>query len=120
MKSIFASNPVDFKNYTTERLRADFLVPDLMENNLIKFVYSHYDRFMLGGVVPIKNSIQLPVYEELKANYFLERRELGVINTGESGSVLCDGVGYHLNNSDCLYIPKGTKEVVFADRKSVV
>lgn len=107
-----ACNPVDFKGYTTERLREDFLIQGLFVQNEVKMVYSHIDRIITGGVLPVK-AIKLEAGSELRADYFLERREIGIINIGGKGTVKADGIDYVLDNKDGLYIGMGTKEVVF-------
>src|SRR5687768_15633521 len=107
-----AASPLDAKHYTTERLRKDFLMERLMVRGEINFVYSHYDRVITGGVVPTK-SIKLPTYDALRADYFLERRELGIINVGGEGAVSVEGQKFSLSKKDCLYIGLGNKEVVF-------
>lgn len=108
-----ACNPLDFKNYTTERLREDFLIQGLFKQDEVKMVYSHIDRIITGGVVPVK-VIKLEAGSELRAEYFLERREIGIINIGGRGTVKADGTEYVLDTKDGLYIGMGTKEVVFA------
>ncbi len=106
MESRYASNPEAVKHYDTELLRREFLVENLMTPGKIYFVYSHYDRFIIGGVVPQAKPLALPTYPQLRANYFLERREMGVINVGATGSVVVDGETFTLQNKDCLYIGK--------------
>lgn len=113
MKIKYATNPIDFKSYDTSRLRSEFHCPGLVENEIISLVYSHYDRFIFGGIVPIGQSIQLPTYDQLKSDYFLERRELGVINLAGLGKITVDGKEYQMNKLDTLYIGKGNKEVIF-------
>jgi len=113
MEIKYATNPTDFKSYNTSRLRSEFHCPGVMEKGAISLVYSHYDRFIFGGIVPTSQSIKLPTYDQLKADYFLERRELGVINLAGPGKVTVDGEQYQVNNLDTLYIGKGKKEVVF-------
>lgn len=113
MKIKYATNPTDFKSYDTARIRSEFHCPGTMENGAINLVYSHYDRFIFGGIVPIDQSIKLPTYDQLKSDYFLERRELGIINIGAQGKVTVDGEEYPMDNLDTLYIGKGKKEVSF-------
>lgn len=113
MKIKHATNPTDFKSYDTSRIRSEFHCPGTMENGAINLVYSHYDRFIFGGIVPMSQSIKLPTYDQLKSDYFLERRELGVINIGGQGKVTVDGEEYQMDNLDTLYIGKGKKEVSF-------
>jgi 4-deoxy-L-threo-5-hexosulose-uronate ketol-isomerase len=108
-----ASNPLDVKHYTTERLRADFLIQDLFSPGKVKTVYTHVDRVIVGGVVPQK-PLRLEAGAEIRADYFLERRELGIINIGAKGTVTVDGKDYPLENRDGLYIGMGSKEIVFS------
>lgn len=107
-----ACNPLDFKTYTTERLRADFLIQGLFVQNEVKMVYSHIDRIITGGVVPVK-PVGLVAGSELRAEYFLERREIGIINIGAEGKITADGIEYFLGAKDGLYIGMGTKQITF-------
>ena len=86
-----ASSPRDVKTYDTQRLREEFLIDDLFRADDIKLVYSHIDRIITGSAVPVKGTLALTAGEELRAQYFLERRELGVINIGGEGTVTVDG-----------------------------
>lgn len=98
----------------TQELRTNFLVENLMQDDKLNLVYSHYDRVIIGGAKPVNQVLKLETHAELKADYFLERRELGIINVGGAGKVVADGVTYELNKLDCLYLGKGTKAVSFA------
>lgn len=109
----YASSPKEVKSMNTEELRENFLIENVMCVDGINWVYSHYDRYMTGGVVPVKEQIKLATLDTLKSDYFLERRELGIINVGEKGSILVDGKTYVLDYKEALYIGKGNKEVVF-------
>lgn len=109
----YAHHPNDVKKYTTEELRDHFLIPELFLENTIKLVYSMYDRLIVGGVYPTTKPLKLEPTEDLKSNYFLERRELGIINVGGKGKVTVDGVIYELDNKEALYIGKGNKEIIF-------
>lgn len=91
---------------------------NLMKEGRVKFVYSHYDRLISGGAVPTIHDIELHTYEPLKSEYFLERREMGVINTGEKGKVVVDGVPFELNNKEGLYIGVGSVSVSFISYNS--
>ncbi|QCX53882.1 5-dehydro-4-deoxy-D-glucuronate isomerase [Elizabethkingia sp. JS20170427COW] len=113
MKIKFAVHPRDAKKLNSEELRQDFLIENLMQNNNINLTYCHYDRLIVGGAKPIGATLILETHEELKAEYFLERRELGVINVGGSGKVEVDGVSYPLHKLDCLYVGKGSKKIAF-------
>ncbi|MGB2129491.1 MAG: 5-dehydro-4-deoxy-D-glucuronate isomerase [Flavicella sp.] len=110
----YAASPADVKNYDTARLRKEFLIDNLMTQDVITFIYTHYDRFMVGSAVPAKTSLTLETTEDLKASYFLERREMGIINIGGTGTVTVDGTAYVLENKEALYLGKGNKEVIFS------
>ncbi|MBX2842100.1 MAG: 5-dehydro-4-deoxy-D-glucuronate isomerase [Flammeovirgaceae bacterium] len=115
MELRYAANPVDAKNYTTERLRQDFLIEKVFVPGEITGVYSMYDRMVTIGVKPLDSSLELPSFEALtKAEYFLERREMGIINVGGKGTVSVDGEVFSLENKDCLYVGKGKKEIIFS------
>ncbi len=113
----------DAKYYTTERIRREFLIDGLFEQGGIKRVYSHIDRIIVVGVCPADTGISLDenldVFRNLGTHYFLERRELGIINIGDAGFVDVDGKEYKLSRNDALYVGMGTKEVIFrsADAK---
>ncbi len=109
----YAHHPEDVKNYTTEKLRDHFLIPTLFEEDTIKLVYTMYDRYIVGGVFPVNGPLTLETIDELKSTYFLERRELGIINVGGKGKVTVDGTVYELDKKEALYVGKGNKEVVF-------
>ncbi|SDG77579.1 5-dehydro-4-deoxy-D-glucuronate isomerase [Winogradskyella thalassocola] len=110
----YAASPQDVKNYDTNRLRDEFLISNVMEDDAINLVYSHYDRFITGGVVPVKNELKLESIDPLKANYFLERRELGIINVGGKGTVSVNGIDYQLDYKEALYIGRENKDVIFS------
>ncbi len=107
------TNPNEAKHYTTDRLRQEYLMEAVMVPGELKAVYTHHDRVIIGGAVPTGEAIKLDVGDKLKTEYFLERREIGIINTGGPGSVEADGVSYSLEKQDCLYIGMGTKDVLF-------
>ena len=113
MEIRFQSSPREVKGMNTQQLRENFLVQNLMQANQIQLVYSHFDRVIVGGAMPVSNPVLLPNEAELRADYFLERRELGIINVGGAGSVEADGVVYELNKLDALYLGKGTRSVSF-------
>ena len=107
-----AASPKDVKFYTTERLREEFLIHDLFKPDEIKLVYSHIDRIITGSAVPVK-PLQLTAGDELRAQYFCERRELGVINIGEPGKITVDGKVYEVGHKEGMYIGMGSKDIVF-------
>ncbi len=114
MEIRFQNSPEETKQMDTEQLRKSFLVQSLMQDDTVRLMYSHYDRMIIGGIKPVTKTIQLPNHPELKADYFLERRELGIINVGAKGFVTADGKKHELDKLDCLYLGKGTKKVSFA------
>ncbi len=113
MEVRYDTHPNDAMYYTTEELREHYLIENLFEKGKINTVYSHVDRIIVGGATPGKDALKLEAGDELRAAYFLERRELGIINIGAPGKVTLDGVEYKLGNKDGLYVGMGTKDVVF-------
>ena len=113
MQIRFQNSPKEVKGMTTEELRENFLCEELMQDDVVNLIYSHHDRIITGGAKPVQQSISLIADDELKANYFLERRELGIINVGGAGIVEADGINYDLEKLSCLYLGKGTKNVSF-------
>jgi len=109
----YAIDPEGFISYDTSRIRKEFVVNPLFIKNDISVVYSHYDRFIIGGIMPDKKLL-LESFDLLKASYFLERREMGIINVGGKGSVIADGYEFELNFKDALYLGKATKEISFS------
>jgi 4-deoxy-L-threo-5-hexosulose-uronate ketol-isomerase len=112
-ESRFAVSPKEAKQLNTEELRANFLIDNIFSTDEVKLVLSHFDRFITAGAMPVSQKIALPNPENLKAAYFLERREIGIINVGGKGVVTADGVVFELDYKEALYIGKGTKEVTF-------
>ncbi|MEG1545099.1 MAG: 5-dehydro-4-deoxy-D-glucuronate isomerase [Tannerellaceae bacterium] len=109
----YASNPRDAKSYDTARLREEFLIPVLFVNNEVNMVYSMYDRVIVGGAMPVGEELTLETIDPLKAEYFLQRRELGIFNVGGTGVVDVDGEKYQLEFKEALYIGAGVKKVTF-------
>lgn len=114
----YASSPDAVKKYDTTQLRKEFLIENLFEVDKLNLVYSHYDRFITGGVIPTSNAIALETIDPLKATYFLERRELGIINIGETGSLIVDDTEYVLNHREALYVGQGNKNIVFSSKSA--
>ncbi|GAB3995903.1 5-dehydro-4-deoxy-D-glucuronate isomerase [Spirosoma daeguense] len=111
--SRFTSSPAEVKAMDTAQLRQNFLIENLFVADQCSWVLSFYDRYLTGGAMPVKGSITLETPENLKAAYFLERRELGIINVGGTGTVVADGETYSLARKEALYIGQGTKQVEF-------
>lgn len=109
----YSNHPDDAKHYDTERIRRDFLVQNLMTPGDVNMVYSMNDRFIVGGAVPLKETLHLEAIDPLKAGHFCDRRELGIINVGPKGTIHVDGKAYPLAYKEAIYIGAGTKEVKF-------
>lgn len=109
----YASHPEDAKSYDTTRIRKEFLIPTLFENDEISLVYSMYDRYIVGGAMPVSKALKLETIDELKSDFFLRRRELGIINVGGKAKITADGVVFELNYKEALYIGMGTRDVQF-------
>ncbi len=109
----YANHPDDSKYYDTEELREKYLIETVFIPDEINLIYSHQDRIIAGGVMPINNSLTLGTTKELATAYFLERRELGFINIGGAGKVTLDGVSYNVDSREGMYVGMGTKEVTF-------
>ena len=113
MRNRYANNPKDSKRYDTEELRENYLVEDIFKEDQIELVYSHVDRIIFGGIKPVYKELKLEAGKEMGVDYFLERRELGIINIGGKAIVTIDGTEYELKEKDGLYVGKGNKEVSF-------
>ena len=107
-----ASSPRDVKHYTTERLREEFLIQNLFMPGEIKLVYSHIDRIITGAAVPTK-ALKLAAGDELRADYFLQRREMGVINIGGDGKITIDGKEYAVGYKEAMYVGMGAQDIIF-------
>ncbi|TSJ40906.1 5-dehydro-4-deoxy-D-glucuronate isomerase [Mucilaginibacter corticis] len=114
MKSIHSVHPDDFKTYQTATIRERFLLDGVVKPDQVNCVYTHYDRMIVGAANPVDRQLELENYPNLKADYFLQRREIGIINVAGSGQVIVDGEVYPLNKLDCLYIGKGVKSIKFS------
>ena len=108
-----ASNAKDVKHYTTERLREEFHIANLFTKDNVRMVYSHIDRIITAGLMPVRQILKLEAGKELAAEYFLQRREMGCINIGGKGVITVDGVEYQMNERDGIYIGMGNKEITF-------
>jgi len=113
----YASSPSAVKKYDTQELRDEFLIKQPLRGDEINLTYTHYDRYIAGGAVPTSGALKLEAIDPLKASYFLERREIGIINVGAAGTVEADGTKYDLDHKDALYIGQGVKSVIFRSKK---
>lgn len=120
MDTRYSTNPRDVKRYTTEELRNEFLITDLYQADTVQAVYSHVDRMVTLGIMPVEKELSISegmdVWHTFGTHYFLERREVGFFNVSpdSKGRVTVDGTVYELGYKDCIYITKGSKEVTFA------
>ena len=114
----YSANQKDFKRYTTEETRKEFLIENLYVANEIVAVYSHVDRMVTLGCMPTTETVSIDkgidVWKNFGTHYLLERREIGIFNIGGAGTIVADGETFKMGYKDCLYITKGTKEVTFA------
>ncbi len=116
----YSCNQRDFKRYTTEEVRDEFLIENLYVADEVTAVYSHVDRMVTLGCMPVKETVSIDkgidIWHNFGTQYFLERREIGIFNIGGNGTVKADGVEYQMGYKDCLYITMGTKEVLFSSQ----
>lgn len=113
METRYAHSPKDIAHYSTEELRGEFLQEKIFVPGEISLTYLHYDRQIFGGVTPTDKPLEIVLTKELGVDYFLERRELGVINIGGTGTIIIDGKEEEMKKQDGYYIGKETKQVVF-------
>ena len=114
MKVRYSPDPVRFCRMTTQEVRENFLIESLFAPDEIEMIYSDVDRAIAGSAVPVKGGLALTSAEELRADYFCQRRELGILNIGGAGSVTVDGQTYNMASTDCLYVGRGSKDIAFA------
>jgi len=112
----YASHPEDVKNYDTEKLRKEFLIENVFVPDEISLVYSMYDRYIVGGAMPLERSLKLETSDELKSEQFLDRREMGIINTGGSALIDAGGKSYDIGFKEALYLGMGTSDVIFTSK----
>jgi len=110
----YSSHPEDAKHYDTARLRKEHLIETLFATDEVNMVYTLYDRLVVGGAMPVKETLPLESIDPLKSDFFLSRRELGIYNVGGAGTVSVDGVVFELGFKEALYLGAGNRNVVFA------
>ena len=114
----YSTGPNDVKRYTTEELRKEFLIENLYVADSVVAVYSHVDRMVTLGCMPVSEAVSIDkgidVWSNFGTHYFLERREIGIFNIGGAGKITVDGTVYELGYKDCLYITMDAKEVLFS------
>ncbi len=109
----YASHPEDAKDYDTKRLREEFLIESIFLEDEISLVYSMYDRYIVGGAMPVNKELKLESPGELKSEHFLDRREMGIINIGGEAVIKAGDLTYNIGFKEALYLGKGTRNVVF-------
>jgi len=114
MQVRYSADPVRFSRMTTQEVRGDFLIDTLFQPDSVEMIYSDIDRAITGSVVPAKKTLSLSASDELRADFFCQRRELGVLNIGQAGTVTVDGTDYAMSNKDGLYIGRGSKDMFFS------
>lgn len=112
----YACSPEELQRMNTGEIRSRFLVETIFEEETIHLTYTHYDRLIVGGAMPVEESLSLETIDPLKSAFFLERRELGIINTGGEGYIMADDKIYNLHFKEALYIGRGTKEIHFSSK----
>jgi len=118
MKLLQMADPVRYARMTTEELRSTFLLDGMFTPGKIELAYVDLDRTVIGSAVPTGSTLTLETQPELRAEYFLKRREIGVFNAGGAGSVVVDGTTYELDKMDTLYVGRGTKSVTFSSKSA--
>ncbi len=113
MKTYLMADPVRYPRMTTAEVRSAFLLEELAAPGELHLAYVDLDRAVIGFATPLAAPLALPADAELRASYFTERRELGALNIGSAGVIRVDGVSFALDNLDCLYIGRGSREITF-------
>lgn len=114
MKMLQMADAIRYRTMTTEELRETFLVKDLFQPGQIDLIYVDLDRAVIGSAVPTADALRLPTDDALRASYFTERRELGILNIGGAGTVKVNGIAYEIDRLDALYVGRGNEEIVFS------
>ena len=114
MKMLQMADAIRYRTMTTEELRETFLVKDLFQPGQIDLIYVDMDRAVIGSAVPTADALRLPTDDALRASYFTERRELGILNIGDAGTVKVNGIAYEIDRLDALYVGRGNEEIVFS------
>lgn len=116
MKVLYGAGPEDIKGYDTERLRSEFLIGRLFSPDALHFTYTHVDRLLIGGALPLAKSLSFGSGAEIGTPYLLSAREMGIANLGGAGEVEVDGVSFALDNRDVLYVGRGARQITLTSR----
>jgi 4-deoxy-L-threo-5-hexosulose-uronate ketol-isomerase len=114
----YAAHPKDVKNYDTQRIRKDFLMERLFTANEVNMVYSMYDRMIVGGIMPVGETLRLEAIDAVKAPFFLTRREMGIFNVGGAGLIKTGDATFELGYKEALYLGSGEREVIFESKEA--
>jgi 4-deoxy-L-threo-5-hexosulose-uronate ketol-isomerase len=114
----FEASRNEVSTFTTQQIRDLFLIEQLFSDDHIQLTYTIYDRMIIGGAKPVNNTLSLQNPDKLKANFFLERREMGIINVGGDGTITADGESFQIGKLSAVYLGKGTKEVTFSSKSA--
>lgn len=112
----WGTHPNDVKNYDTTQLRKEFLVEKLFEADSVLMTYTHNDRLIIGGALPVKEALKLETVDLIRSEYFCERRELGIICIENEGAVTVDGKEFNMAFKDAVYVGRGSKEIIFKSK----
>ena len=104
----------EYSRFTMQEIVENFLITDLFQPDHIELVYTHYDRFVVGGIMPVDDVVSLGTVDELRAEYFLERRELGVINVGGPGKISVDAGDFEIDHKEGIYVGRGNRKIEFS------
>ncbi|BCH30188.1 4-deoxy-L-threo-5-hexosulose-uronate ketol-isomerase 1 [Mesorhizobium sp. L-8-10] len=116
MKVLYGAGPEDIKGYDTDRLRDEFLITGLFTPDALRFTYTHVDRMLIGGAMPVSEGLSFGSGAEIGTPYLLSAREMGIANLGGSGTIEVDGRRFALENRDVLYVGRGAREIKLASR----
>lgn len=114
----YATNPAQIPGMNTQDLRDTYLIPEVFVPGEIRLTYTHHDRIVLGGAAPCGGVLELGGYPEIRSDYFLQHRELGIVNVGDAGTVTADGQTFEIVNGGCLYLGRGIRQVTFTGEKA--
>lgn len=118
MEVRYTTDNVRYKRMTTQELRESFLVDNLFKEDSVELLYCEVERSVVGSAVPVSEALKLEAGKELASEYFSERREVGILNIGGTGSITVDGTVYEMANQDCLYIGRGSKDITMESDES--
>jgi 4-deoxy-L-threo-5-hexosulose-uronate ketol-isomerase len=114
MEFLHTADKERYRRLTTSEMREAYLIDNLFVAGEVSLCYTDVERSIAGSAVPVGEALTLPVHKELASDFFTQRREIGVINIGQQGTIVVNGESFELDNRDSLYIGRGNEEVVFS------